>query len=129
MTTKITIALVETMPDCHRGSHREARNWGVYPANGAERHWRCLSDAACIVADDPDEYDSIVHELDVELDYRMLAALSAAFADSGRCPGQLHHTDLCTYDDARGAYVLSGRGWAVVDSLEEAHGEPNTLAS
>lgn len=33
----MTKYLIETMPDCHRASHRAARNWGVYPANGAER--------------------------------------------------------------------------------------------
>jgi len=114
---KIKIALVETMPDCHRESHRAAGNWGCYPVNGAERHWRCIADAAAIVADDPDEYDHIVCEAEVELDYRMLAALRAAFADSGRCPGQLHQTDLCAYDDDREAYVLTPRGWAVVDSI------------
>ena len=29
--------VVERMPDYLRDSHRAARNWGRYPANGAER--------------------------------------------------------------------------------------------
>lgn len=127
MTTKITIALVETMPDCHRESHREARNWGTFPANGAERHWRCLNDAACIVADDPDEYDNIVRRDEIELGDCLLRALRDAAADSGRCRGPLHQTDLCAYSEAVDDYVLTERGWALADSLVEYAEDTNTF--
>lgn len=50
--------LIETMPDCHRASHRAARNWGVYPFNGAERR---IVDA-CDLPDPDDEYDHVVRE-------------------------------------------------------------------
>lgn len=31
--------LIEYMPECFRNAHREARNSGVYPHNGACRVW------------------------------------------------------------------------------------------
>ena len=43
---------LETMPDCHRASHRAARNWGRYPANGAERSRVSREEAGAIVAAD-----------------------------------------------------------------------------
>ncbi len=50
--------LIETMPDHLRESHRQAGNWGCYPANGAER--------SIVTADelpgDGDEYDHVVRE-------------------------------------------------------------------
>ena len=52
--------IVETMPDHLRSSHRAARNWGVYPVNGAERRVVSREEADQIVADDADEYDHIV---------------------------------------------------------------------
>jgi len=118
MTTRITIALVETMPDCHRESHRAARNWGSYPANGAERHWRCLADADAIVKDDSDGYDHVVRELDIDLDDEQLATLRDAANRGGRCLMALHGTDLCAYDDEREYHVLTRRGWAAADSLK-----------
>jgi len=51
---------VETMPDCHRSSHRAAGNWGTYPANGAERTEMTREDAQEIVDADEDGYDHIV---------------------------------------------------------------------
>lgn len=52
--------VVETMPDHLRGSHRAARNWGVYPHNGAERIAVSRDEAEEIVANDPDGYARIV---------------------------------------------------------------------
>jgi len=46
----------ERMPDYLRGLHRAARNWGVYPHNGAERVIIERTDA------EDDEYDHIVHD-------------------------------------------------------------------
>lgn len=51
---------IETMPDCHRASHRKAHNWGVYPHNGAEREEVSRADAELVVAEDPDGYAHIV---------------------------------------------------------------------
>lgn len=51
---------LETMPDHLRGSHRAARNWGVYPHNGAERTRMPREDAEAIVESDPDGYAHIV---------------------------------------------------------------------
>lgn len=50
--------LIETMPDYLRASHRAARNWGRYPANGAER--RVVDE--CDLPDGTDEYDHVVRE-------------------------------------------------------------------
>lgn len=52
----MTRYLIETMPDHLRESHRAARNWGIYPANGAERS---IVDEASIPSDDA-EYDHVV---------------------------------------------------------------------
>lgn len=50
--------LIETMPDHLRASHRAARNWGVYPHNGAER--RVVG--ADELPDENAEYDHVVRE-------------------------------------------------------------------
>lgn len=54
------LVTVETMPDWLRASHRQARNWGVYPHNGAERRQVTREEAEAIVAADEDGYDHIV---------------------------------------------------------------------
>lgn len=53
----MTKYLIETMPDHLRGSHRAAGNWGVYPANGAER--RIVDESEL---PEGDEYDHVVRE-------------------------------------------------------------------
>jgi len=53
---------IEEMPDCLRGSHRAARNWGRYPINGATRRRVSREEADEIVAADDDAYDHIVEE-------------------------------------------------------------------
>jgi hypothetical protein len=50
--------LIETMPAHLRDSHRAARNWGRYPANGAERS---IVDEGSL-PDEDDEYDHVVRE-------------------------------------------------------------------
>lgn len=52
--------VIETMPDFLRQRHREARNWGVYPHNGAERSVVSAEEAEDIVAADEDGYDHVV---------------------------------------------------------------------
>jgi hypothetical protein len=52
--------LVETMPDHLRGSHRAARNFGAYPANGSIREWVNATEAEELVENDPDGYNRIV---------------------------------------------------------------------
>jgi hypothetical protein len=54
------LVVVEEMPDWLRDSHRAARNFGVYPANGATRRRVPADVAAEIVAADPDGYARIV---------------------------------------------------------------------
>lgn len=54
--------IVETMPDHLRGSHRAARNWGIYPHNGAERCIMSRADAEALCEADADEYDNIVRD-------------------------------------------------------------------
>lgn len=54
--TTMTRYLIETMPDHLRASHRAARNWGTYPANGAERS--IVGEAE--LPDGSDEYDHVV---------------------------------------------------------------------
>lgn len=51
--------LIEIMPEYHRASHRAARNWGVYPANGAERY---LVSSDEFLPDDGGEYNRVVRE-------------------------------------------------------------------
>jgi len=53
---------LETMPDCHRASHRAAGNWGIYPVNGAVRERMLRSEAEEIVEADADGYDHIVND-------------------------------------------------------------------
>lgn len=54
------LVTIETMPDYLRASHRAARNWGVYPHNGAVRERVSREEAEEIVASDPDGYARIV---------------------------------------------------------------------
>jgi len=54
------IVVVEVMPDWCRESHRQARNWGVYPHNGANRFRAPREVAEQLCEDDPDNYNSIV---------------------------------------------------------------------
>jgi hypothetical protein len=66
-TKQSDLVLVERMPDHLRESHRAARNWGVYPANGAQRVLMAREDAELAV--EGDEYDHIVRtatELDMQ---------------------------------------------------------------
>lgn len=53
---------IEVMPDCWRESHKAARNWGIYPYNGAERIKVSEEEAQDIIANDPDGYAHIVEE-------------------------------------------------------------------
>lgn len=59
------LVVLETMPEHHRGSHRGARNFGLYPHNGAQRVVVDRDTAEQIVADDADSYDHIVDGADV----------------------------------------------------------------
>jgi hypothetical protein len=59
------LVVLERMPDHHRGSRRAARNWGVYPHNGAVRVVTDRATAEAYVEDDVDGYDSIVEDADV----------------------------------------------------------------
>jgi hypothetical protein len=52
----MTRYLIETMPAHLRESHRAARNWGIYPANGAERS---IVDEQGL-PNEGDEYDHVV---------------------------------------------------------------------
>jgi hypothetical protein len=52
-------ALLERMAERHRASHRAARNWGEYPANGAERV-RMPIQMAERLSESDQEYDHIV---------------------------------------------------------------------
>jgi len=60
------LAIVETMPDHLRASHRAAGNWGVYPLNGAERSIRFREEAIEIVENDPDGYANIVEDFGLD---------------------------------------------------------------
>jgi hypothetical protein len=53
---------LEYMPMQHRGSHRAAGNWGVYPHNGAVREEMSRENAELMAATDGDGYDHIVEE-------------------------------------------------------------------
>lgn len=66
----LTIALVETMPECHRASHRAANNWGRYPVNGAARAW--MPEGA-VQIDDTDGYDHVVRTAHLVLGMRVVA--------------------------------------------------------
>ena len=59
---RLSGVVLETMPDQHRSSHRAARNWGTYPANGSERRIVSRDEAIEIVAADSDGYDHIVRK-------------------------------------------------------------------
>lgn len=54
------LVLLERMPDQLRNLRREARNWGRYPHNGAERTVVSRDWAEQTVAEDNDGYDHIV---------------------------------------------------------------------
>jgi hypothetical protein len=60
----LDLVTVETMPDHLRESHRAARNWGRYPANGAERTQVTREEAEEIVTDDADGYAHIIESSD-----------------------------------------------------------------
>jgi hypothetical protein len=65
------LVILETRPDWCRDSHRAARNWGVYPHNGATRSLVTRDQAEMYVAEDPDGYARIVRDAtpaDVEAD-------------------------------------------------------------
>lgn len=59
-TKKTGLVTVEMMPEYLKGAHRAARNWGVYPHNGAFRERVSREEADKIVAADPDGYAHIV---------------------------------------------------------------------
>jgi hypothetical protein len=63
--TSSTFTVVETMPEHLRESHRSARNFGVWPHNGAERVLM-THDAAAMVDEDADGYTRIVRAATVE---------------------------------------------------------------
>lgn len=63
---EVDVVTIETMPDCWRGSHRAAGNWGVYPHNGAERSEVTVDEAEAIIAEDPDGYAHILGEAGVQ---------------------------------------------------------------
>ncbi len=54
------LVTVETMPEHLRESHRQARNWGVYPHNGAVRERMTRDEAYALVSSDPDGYTHVV---------------------------------------------------------------------
>lgn len=56
------MVIVEAMPEEHKGSHRTAGNWGVYPHNGAVRSVESRGAAEEIVAQDPDGYAAIIRD-------------------------------------------------------------------
>ena len=60
MANEKDLVILETMPDWCRGSHRAARNWGVYPHNGATREIVTRDEAEATVANDEDGYNRIV---------------------------------------------------------------------
>lgn len=62
LTPPDDLVILETMPEHLRESHRSAGNWGVYPHNGAEREVVEREEAEEAVANDPDEYDSIIRD-------------------------------------------------------------------
>ncbi len=61
-----TLVVLEVMPNHLRESHREARNWGSYPHNGAQRYAATPEEAERIVREDAagDGYDHIVESAD-----------------------------------------------------------------
>jgi hypothetical protein len=59
-TMKGNLVTLETMPEYLKASHRAARNWGVYPYNGALRERVTRDEADEIVESDPDGYARIV---------------------------------------------------------------------
>jgi hypothetical protein len=56
------LVVLESMPEQHRASHRAARNFGVYPANGAERYVMPRVEAEEVVESDEDGYDRVVRD-------------------------------------------------------------------
>lgn len=62
MGTNERLVVLESMPAQYRDSHRAARNWGSYPANGAQRFVLPRVDAEEIVESDSDGYDRIVRD-------------------------------------------------------------------
>lgn len=60
------LVVLERMPEHLRGSHRDARNWGRYPANGAERVVVSAEWAEQDVSEDSDEYNHVVRDATAE---------------------------------------------------------------
>ncbi len=56
--------VVEVMPEWLKASHKAARNWGVYPHNGAQRY-QCDEMTAEYLTED-DEYNHIVENANPE---------------------------------------------------------------
>lgn len=67
LSVTVTVAIVETMPEHLRSSHKAARNWGSYPHNGAERTVVPSDEVSDYVADG-DEYDHVVCAYSATLD-------------------------------------------------------------
>lgn len=65
------MVILETMPEQHRESHRAARNWGRYPANGAVRMVATIADASELVDSDPDGYTEIICDADLDDERRL----------------------------------------------------------
>lgn len=63
MSEETTIVIVETMPAHLQESHRAARNWGVYPHNGAVRTEMSYEEARDVIATDPSGYAHVVKHL------------------------------------------------------------------
>lgn len=58
-----TWVVIETMPEHLRQRHTDARNWGRYPLNGAERRAVPRSEADEIIAGVPHEHAHIVGDV------------------------------------------------------------------
>lgn len=58
------LVLLERMPEHYRDSHRAARNWGRYPANGAIRVVVSTEWAEQDVSEDGDGYNHVVRDAD-----------------------------------------------------------------
>lgn len=92
--------LIETMPDCHRDSHRAANNWGRYPHNGAERE--IVPEG--LEPDGSDEYDRVIREA-TEAEYNEWNKGAAGCVDSAAALERLR-------DAAAGGEPI---GWAGPD--------------
>jgi hypothetical protein len=95
-TITVTVAVIETMPEHLRASHRAANNWGTYPHNGAERSVVLAEDADDYITDDG-EYDHVVAEYTATLDGDTVEICDAEshLAGSGKWNGSIQD---CTAD-------------------------------